>query len=928
MLKRFFIFLILVIILNGFNASIVLATPTAPYFQLVASQGQGAGSNAFYQGRCLRVDIYLNTGGRNANGADVEINYNNTILQAVQSNCSTAATSVYDDGLFNAYPSQGNSITSNKLKISAYNNPGVSTNVSNGLYGHMFFKVLSGVGDYTLGFQFTASSTIDTNLAETNGDGSDILAAVGNLGLFLDVDTDSPAVNSKSPTDLATGVAINSNVSFSLYDAMAGVSSTISSVRMREGSGTWYSQTVSFGSPLSTNQNRYYQYDSSVSPNSNIKNNNGYYQYNKSYTVETTVGDLGSPSTHSQVVSWSFTTEDDAAAPYVDSRVPVDNASGVSTSTNITFNIKDYKSNAGVIGGVGVNTNSITIVMSSPSIGSVNLNCSSAVVTCVAGSVNNIAVTINPSANFAENELVTVTINASDLHSPANAMVPDVFSFTTADTIAPIVNSLSPAANSYGNFVSTNVNFHLVDSGAGVNLSSLQVLVDGVLYTPNSGQMTVSGDASNYAISINPSANFTASQAVVVKIVTKDQAASQNYTSPNPYEYNFIVGLGDTTTTIINGTCPSVSCGGGGVIYIKEPQTCPAMTVCEKSKNTTTTVTLVEKITEKQDCNGVTKEIIKNVFVSPVNIPVSSSAEIISSTIGAAIDISNPDVINKNKTQSATVADNFKELPWILLLVILFCVISEIFFKNLKVARLGYIIIMGTVLLYWMFVGFKSYIDFDNFWHKSQLSVVETAQIVKKVGEILPIVSGSLVDLDNGKPLINYMIAVDEQKVFSDNNGKFVLRDVDNSNKIKISGVNIGSPIYVDIAGRKNLDIKVDFGMFNFISQISQNYQQNKFKSLYSFVNTEDKIKISADEFVDINNQNLIAVNKKYSITDIGFDYEVNLLKNWQSKQTKQKYAEVYKVNLVRHVKGDNGDVIIKEPVYMIKTDSGNKLVI
>lgn len=138
--KAYYICFILIYIFSMFGFIVSTKAVTAPYFQLSAIQGQGVGENEFYVGRCFRVNIYLNTGGRNTNGADVEINYDVAKLQAVQSNCSSAATVVYSDGLFNTYPAQGNSISNGVILLSAYNDPGVSTNVSNGLFAHFFLE--------------------------------------------------------------------------------------------------------------------------------------------------------------------------------------------------------------------------------------------------------------------------------------------------------------------------------------------------------------------------------------------------------------------------------------------------------------------------------------------------------------------------------------------------------------------------------------------------------------------------------------------------------------------------------------------------------------------------------------------------------------------------------------------------------------------
>ncbi|MFH1292217.1 MAG: Ig-like domain-containing protein [bacterium] len=641
MIKRFKIIGILLVFflsaIIGISLYIEQAfSTTAPYFRISASQGQGDGSDEFYVGRCFKVNIYVNTGGYNTNAADVEINYDTSVVQVVQSDCSTVATVLYTDGLYNTYPSQGNSVstTLGKLYLSAYNNPGVSTNNSNGLYGHYYLKVLTASSSFSSAFEYTQDLTTDTNLAETGGSGTDILQDIDNLSLKLLADTDDPIVTSTVPVSGATGIAVNSNVTFNLYDAMSGINSGSASTRMKVSGGTWYSQSTSAGSQQTTNQNRYYQYSGTVNPNSNIKTNGGYYEYDTTYTVEVTVSDLADAGAHQVVEEWSFATESDDDDPYITNKSPADAATNISTSTNITFRVKDYKDDGGSIPGKGVNSGTITVRVTSASTGENNYTCSSGEITCDTSNINNILVTLDPGTNFAENEEVTVQINASDLNGTPNVMPAETFSFTTEDTAPPTISGFTPTAYSTGNASSTNIVFHVVDSGAGVHLDSMVVYVDNDSYTETDPEFTYSGDSSDYTITINPPTNFTEDRSVVTRITARDMAPSQNYVSPNPTLFTFIVGLTTTTvtqnttttvTTTITTDCPACpSCGGGGGPYIfveKEcppTLTCPTAPVCEAPKacpEIKTDIKTDTKIIYITTSTGQTQQAVDNCFV-------------------------------------------------------------------------------------------------------------------------------------------------------------------------------------------------------------------------------------------------------------------------------------------------------------------------
>lgn len=904
------------------------------YFRLVASEGQGAGSNQFYQGRCFRVNIYLNTGANNTNGADVEINYNVSALKVVQNDCSTQADGIYDDGLFNVYPSQGNSVSSNKIKLSAYNNPGNSTNVSNGLYGHFFVKVLDAIGDYTMAFEYTQGSTVDTNLVRTNGDGSDILDSVGDLSLNLAIDTDDPEVLSLSPADSATGVAINSNVSFNLYDASAGINSAVTTVRMREGSGSWHTQTASIGSQQSTNQNRYYQYTGTVSPNSSIKISSGYYKYNTTYSVEVNETDLANPTTHDYTKVWSFTTEDDLTAPYVDSRVPADSATGVSTSTNIFFRIKDYKNNGGSILGLGVNTGSITMVVASASSGNHSYNCQSSGVSCNTSDPNNISVTINPDFNFLENEAVTVTVNGSDLHSPANAMVADVYSFNTADTQPPVLSVISPAANSFGNASSTNISFHISDSGYGVALGALSVNIDGIDYVAGSPLMAVSGDSSDYGVSINSAANFLDNSAVVVKISARDQAPSPNYLTINPYQYTFIVGLSTSTPAEacpICTVCPTYSCGGGGggTVYIKEPQTCPK---CEAISNTIVKEVCLGK--ETGNNSNLTNNIFKDVPSSSKVESVKKTSIVTKSTepsvLGNGFIVSN--IVQNNAPKIIKVSNvdnqNFNFDKWVLVVISLISLLS-FFFPNKHAGRMGYVVVITLVIIS-LFGSYLTQIKFDYKFFSGSHGENLANTVLKEAGVVIANVDlkGRLVDLKK-QPLSGVVVSLEDKRTITSKDGIFELKDAPPNERVKIYGDKFLEPIYLDIRQAPKTDLSIDYELAHFVNLVEKDYKQNRFKNLYLLLNDASIKAISADKFVNLYNQRLLTISGRYNVVDSWFDYNFKISENWYSDLTKINNKNIISVNFVRRISDPGGEIKYLEEIWHVtKTAQGYRLVI
>ena len=554
-----------------------------PSITMEATEGQGGSSNEFYVGRCFKVNFRINTNSVNTNGVDVELNYDKNITKIVDSDCTTQATDIYSDALYDTYPAQGNSVSDTKILLSAYNDPGVSTNVANGLYGHFFVKAIAASSTYNFNFEYVQDDTTDTNLAQTGGDGSDILNSADSLTLSIVEDTNNPTVTNQSPANGATGVSVSSNVTYTLGDTHAGIDSSSAAVRMKKGAGAYVAQTESNAGELSTNQNRYYQYSGTVNPDTtNIKTNSTYYEYDTLYTVEVTVDDLGDATTHSTTSVWTFTTEDDDDAPYISDLSPADAATGVATTANVSFHVKDYKDNGGTIPGMEVDTSTISAQLYGSVTATTTYVCADATVTCDATDPNDVIVTINPATDFGENEGLTLKVNASDNHVVANAMAEQTYTFTTTDTVAPTLSNFSPAQYSTGNSASTNVGFTVSDDGAGVAIETLQVWINNTLYVQADDELTVTGDSSAYGITINPPTDFTDDRAVVVRISVRDQSPALNYLATDPTEYTFVVGLDAAAASCpAAAACPACNCGSGSRQYIYVKEECSADTVKE-----------------------------------------------------------------------------------------------------------------------------------------------------------------------------------------------------------------------------------------------------------------------------------------------------------------------------------------------------------
>lgn len=107
------------------------------------------------------------------------------------------------------------------------------------------------------------------------------------------------------------------------------------------------------------------------------------------------------------------------------------------------------------------------------------------------------------------------------------------------DTLPPTTSGHSPVKNATGVPANTNISLHVLDSGDGVNRSSIVMTVNGQTVTP-----TITGSPADYTVFYNPSVDFSPGQTVTVTV-----DASDLHTPPNVMTrdfYRFTVAA-DTT---------------------------------------------------------------------------------------------------------------------------------------------------------------------------------------------------------------------------------------------------------------------------------------------------------------------------------------------------------------------------------------------
>jgi len=207
-------------------------------------------------------------------------------------------------------------------------------------------------------------------------------------------DTASPFVSGQSPAPNAQNVPVNTSVVLHVQDSgdgveRASIAMTVNGAAVTPqitGTSSDYTVTYAPASPFA---------------------------YNATVTVTVNARDLHSPPNVMSQVSYSFrTTAGDTAPPVVAGQSPAADEQNVLVDSNIVLHVQD--SGDGVdIASIQVKVNGVTVTPQ------------------ITGAPSDYTVTYDPPSPFAYDSVVTVTVNARDLHSPPNVMAEVAYSFRT-----------------------------------------------------------------------------------------------------------------------------------------------------------------------------------------------------------------------------------------------------------------------------------------------------------------------------------------------------------------------------------------------------------------------------------------------------------------------------------------------------------------
>ena len=337
----------------------------------------------------------------------------------------------------------------------------------------------------------------------------------------------APTVNATTPTNGATQIANNTNITLTFSEPVNVTGNWFQIVGSSSGTRN-VADTVVTGGPTTF----------TINPNTDFTNG-------ESITVtvfaaQVTDQDANDPPDNmASDFAFSFTIDQ---APSVTATTPTNGATNQSASTNLTVTFSEP---------VNVTGNWFQIVCTT----SGTRNVADTVVT---GGPTTF--TINPNTDFTAGESCTVTVFAAQVSDQDSGDPPDnmdanfVFSFQTTDA-APTVTATTPTNGATNQAANTNIN---VTFSEPVNVTGnwFQIVCT-VSGTRNVADTVVTGGPTTFTI--NPNTDFTQAETCTVTIVAAQVTDQDSNDPPDNMAANFVFSFSMDAAPSVTATTPTNS---------------------------------------------------------------------------------------------------------------------------------------------------------------------------------------------------------------------------------------------------------------------------------------------------------------------------------------------------------------------------------
>ena len=335
----------------------------------------------------------------------------------------------------------------------------------------------------------------------------------------------APSVTATTPTNGATGVAINSNLSITFSEAV-NVSGNWFTIACPTSGTRNVGDTVVGGGPTTF----------TINPNADFAN--GEVCTVTVAASQVTDQDSGDPPDNMEAnFVFSFTTVD--IAPTVTATTPTNGATNQATNTDITVTFSEP-----------VNVTGEWFSIACPTSGARNV-----AATVVTGGPTTF--TINPNVDFAAGEICTVTIVATQVTDQDSVDPPDnmaanfVFSFTM--DAAPTVTATTPTNGATQQANNTNISITFSEP-VDVTGNWFQI-VGATSGTRNPADTVVTGGPTTFTI--NPNVDFANGEAVTVTVFAAQVSDQDSADPPQNMAANFVFSFTIDQPPAVTTTVPA-----------------------------------------------------------------------------------------------------------------------------------------------------------------------------------------------------------------------------------------------------------------------------------------------------------------------------------------------------------------------------------
>jgi Ca2+-binding RTX toxin-like protein len=304
---------------------------------------------------------------------------------------------------------------------------------------------------------------------------------------FITVDTIAPTTSALTPANNATNQAVTVNATATFSEAILGFSTVSATIRVGTlATGTLVPSAVTFNTT-----NRVL----TINPTANLAPDTR-------YTVRLTGGAAAIRDTANNPlasVSWTFLT---GPAPTVTARTPAAGTNAVAAASNVTATFSEAV--------LGFSTTTATV----------RAGTAAPVAAAVTFAAATRVLTINPTANLANDTLYTVTLTggiAAIRDTAGNPLATTTWTFRTGP--APTVTARTPASGAVGVSRTANITATFSENVAGATVANVS-LRTGTLATGALITSVVSYNATTHVVTINPNATLPANSQFTVRLTS------------------------------------------------------------------------------------------------------------------------------------------------------------------------------------------------------------------------------------------------------------------------------------------------------------------------------------------------------------------------------------------------------------------------